>query len=499
MLFKNSNNRLLLINTISLAAQVVIVSASYFILYKLIIESFGEVVLGIWSLILATSSIANISSLGLSNSIVKFIANFSSSNDDKQIKQFIQTAYVSVGILFLIIVSVIYVTSEWFLGRLIPQEHLADARDLMKWSLICFWLNGVGSIFISALDGLQLIYQRNILTIITTVALLVFSYYLKIYGIVGIAYAQLIQSILLFTGSILLLGIRLKCFSFLNFVWNKQSFLEMFNYGGKMQLVGVMNIFWEPMNKFFFSLIGDFSSLATYEMASRLVSQVRNLLVQSNQSIIPYIASKPDISPETLSAIYHKNLNVLGLLSLPIMFGIVCYTPYLSSIFLGRSDSFFNYTVILLSLAWLVNIFSAPSYFIYLGTGELNNVIKTHFIYSVVNPIVCIVLMSYFKSYGIVFSISVALILGSLFNIHSFIKKYNIIIDFFDKPFYIISVLFMFTIQFCLVWGCFYLTNLNTYFSLTLSLLLVATTYAIFLKWCSLGKFAIDYIFTLLK
>lgn len=499
MFSKFNSDKLLFINTISIAFQVFTVSISYFIIYKLIINTFGEVMLGIWSLIVATSSIANITSLGFSNGILKFIANFSSKNDYNRIKSFIQTAYLSVSILFFFVTLIIYLLSIWFLEELVPRQFLADASSLMKWSLVCFWLNGVNSIFLSAIDGLQLIYLRNILIIISTIILVFLSYFLKKYGIVGIAYAQVIQSILLIVGNIVLLAKRLKTITFLNFSWDKSSFFVMFNYGGKIQIIGILSVFGEPFIKFLFSAIGDFTGLATYEMASRLVSQVRNLIVQSNQSIVPYVAGKYSISRKEIKEIYYKNLNILGLLAIPIIFNLIYFSPYISTVFLGKSTQFFNYTVLFLCLGWLVNIFSTPSYFIYLGLGSINNILKTHALQTVINVIGGIIFVYYIGSGGIILAIFMALTISSIFNIFSFIKYYRLKFRILNYLSEVSSVSILIIIQLCLVRVCYSYLNINFYVSMMMGVLLVILSYIIFFKWFNFGKSLMNYTFTIIK
>ncbi len=71
----NSNKRIS-INIISTILQVFIVGVVYLFLYSFLLKSLGIEKLGIWSIILATSSIANLANFGITSGLIKFIADY---------------------------------------------------------------------------------------------------------------------------------------------------------------------------------------------------------------------------------------------------------------------------------------------------------------------------------------------------------------------------------------------------------------------------------------
>jgi hypothetical protein len=46
----------------------------YFLLYKYLLDKLGIKLLGVWSLILSFSSIANLANIGITSGLVKFVA-----------------------------------------------------------------------------------------------------------------------------------------------------------------------------------------------------------------------------------------------------------------------------------------------------------------------------------------------------------------------------------------------------------------------------------------
>ena len=56
--------------------QVVLVGISLFILYRFLLRSIGIERMGVWSVVLATTSVANVANLGISASVVRFVAKY---------------------------------------------------------------------------------------------------------------------------------------------------------------------------------------------------------------------------------------------------------------------------------------------------------------------------------------------------------------------------------------------------------------------------------------
>ena len=91
----NSKKRIS-INVIFSILQVVIVGLIYLIIYKLLLSKLGVERLGIWSLILATTSVANIANFGITSGIVKFVAEYYAEDKIKKVEKVIFTSFLSI-------------------------------------------------------------------------------------------------------------------------------------------------------------------------------------------------------------------------------------------------------------------------------------------------------------------------------------------------------------------------------------------------------------------
>jgi O-antigen/teichoic acid export membrane protein len=77
--------RRILTNATSSVVQIVISGISLFFLYKFLLETIGVTQLGIWSLVLAMSSMIQVANFGLTGSIVKNIADYDALGDTRSI------------------------------------------------------------------------------------------------------------------------------------------------------------------------------------------------------------------------------------------------------------------------------------------------------------------------------------------------------------------------------------------------------------------------------
>ena len=68
--------RQIILNAIMSFIQIMVISGVLFILYKFLLNTIGVEQLGIWSLVLATTAVTQIANLGLSGSVVKYVAKY---------------------------------------------------------------------------------------------------------------------------------------------------------------------------------------------------------------------------------------------------------------------------------------------------------------------------------------------------------------------------------------------------------------------------------------
>lgn len=407
-------NRQIFKNAITSLTQVIVNGGILFFLYRFLLISLGPEQLGIWALVLATTSIMNVANFGLSGSVVKFVAKYLARSEKVIVSKVIQTAFVSVGLFTGVVLLGAYPVIRWILGLLVTSEHLSSAIMILPFSLFSLWLMSMTSIFQSGLDGHQRIDLRSYLSIVGASLYLILSYiFVPYYGLKGVAYAQVTQSIFTLISSLLLLKRLLPELGIIPLNWDKNIFKEIIGYGVNFQIIAVATIFYDPITKAFLSKFGGLSFVGYYEMANKMIQQFRALIVSANRVLVPAIADLQERALERIKDVYLTSYNLLFYLVLPLYSLIIITLPLISEIWIGHYEKSFVMFGTLLAIGWFLNTLNVPAYFTYLGLGELKWSVISHISIGILNAGLGFVLGILSDGIGVVIAWVIALSFGS--------------------------------------------------------------------------------------
>ena len=405
--------RQVLINAAMSVCQIVLIGITIFILYKFLLGTIGSKQLGIWSLVLATSSVSQIANFGLSGSVVKFVAKYTALKENQNASNVIQTAAISLGSFVGILLLITYPAFTKILSFIMPSDSLPLALDILPYALFSIWLMMIVSVFQSALDGFQRIDLRSIILTCSSILNLILCVILApSYGLMGVAYARVAQMSVTLIASWFVLKRYIKL-PLLPCKWNKQLFREILSYGLKFQTISIAIMLYDPVTKGFLSKFGSLSMVGYYEMASRMVQQFRSLVVSANQVLFPAIADLKEKAPEKIASVYRTSYQLLFYISVPLYALIIVSLPLISQIWIGYYERIFVIFGNLLVLGWFLNTLNAPAYFANLGTGELRWNVACQITIAVLNVVFGLLFGVYFGGIGVVIAWVVSLALGS--------------------------------------------------------------------------------------
>src|SRR5206468_708951 len=161
-------------------------------------NTIGVEQLGVWSVVLATTSVCQIANLGLSASVVKFVAKYAARGQDETVADVIQTSAISLGVLIGLILSIVSPFISLLLTMVVPIANLKEALSILPYALSSLWMMVLSSVFQSGLDGYQRIDLRSMLLMAGALFHLILCFMLvPAYGLMGVAYAQVAQAGLL--------------------------------------------------------------------------------------------------------------------------------------------------------------------------------------------------------------------------------------------------------------------------------------------------------------
>lgn len=411
----------LFFNSIAAIGQVLIVGIVYLVLYRYLLVTLGIELLGVWSLIIASTSLALIANFGISTSIVKFVATYHTRNDFESLKKLIFTASIFISITYSFISVVILIAGSYVLPKFIEPKYLPIALEILPFSLISLVINALGGVISSCLDGIQKNYIKSYIVSFTSILLFVLSVLLTPkFGLIGLIFAQIVQAVVVLITSIYFLSKNIKGIFTLQWNWSKSLFKEIINYGLKMQALSFMQMSFEPITKALLSKYGGLAMVGYYEMASRLVTQLRGLIVSANQVIIPVVAEAKETNESYVKELYVKTFSIVLLFDIVLITGIIITAPIVSFLWIGKIVPFFLFAVVLNSVVAFVNICSNPAYFSYLGEGKLNWLIYSYSVITILNPLLGYFLGVAFNCFGVVVAWNIAFLIGSLLVLFSF-------------------------------------------------------------------------------
>ena len=395
-------------------AQTIVVGAILFLLYGFLLKTIGVDLFGVWSLVLATTSIAQLGNLGISGGVVKFVAKYLALKDDEKISSVIQTGVLTIGSVMALVFIVGYPLLNIVLDTVIPGDQLPNAKEVLPLALISMWLATTSGIFLSALDG----YQRQDLRsyMMTGGVFFNFTFCLLIvprYGLSGLAWSNIFQNVLVFVLSWIVLKRQLPLLPPLPFNWDRKIFREIIGYSINLQVISATVLLYEPVTKALLSRFGGLSMVGYYEMASRMVQQFRALLVAGNQVLVPSFAGLREKAPERITSVYLSSYHLIFYLALPLFSGVIIVAPLISYLWIGHYEMTFIACSTLLAIGWFLNILGVPAYFANLGNGELRWNVIAHIVIAALNLILGAILGSLFGGFGVVIGWVIALTLGS--------------------------------------------------------------------------------------
>lgn len=365
-------HRRVLWNALSTCGQVLASAAVLFFLYRFLIRALGVERLGIWSLVLATTSIVVLANQGFSTSVVKFVAKYVARDSSRDVSLLIQTASISIGLAVAAISVALYPAGIEILKVILPRSALVEAIAILPWALASLWFNAVLGVFQAGLAGHELYTLCNYVEVSGSALYLASAYALvPRYGLLGLAYSQTAVAGVSLAITWILLRRRIPDLPLLPRRWSRPLFREILGYGLQFQFITASQAVREPLTKALITKFGGLTMTGFYDMASRWVVTFRELIVQANQVLVPTVSGLQQRDPESIPRLYRDSYRLIFFLAVPSFSLLVALSPLVSSIWIGHSEPIFTTFVAILAGGWLLNILCNPAYVVDLGTGAL--------------------------------------------------------------------------------------------------------------------------------
>lgn len=423
-----NEKRRVFVNVVMSLGQVIVSGIAFLFLYRYLLDSIGSELAGVWALLLAWTTSLSVSNFGMSGGALKFVSKYRAHADEQSVVRVVETSILSCLAALLFVLPIAWPVFEKLIHLIIePAEYINEALMVLPYAMITFGLTSLSTIINSCIDGTQRVYLRNILIMLSALLYLGLTIFLvPRTGFLGLAQAQIAQTgITLIIGWIMLRAV-IPSLPVLPFRWNKAIFKEIFAYSFNFQVISITQLLFQPVTKSLLSVFGGVGQVYYFEMAHKLVMQLRGMIVIAHQSIVPAIAHWHEKNREFVQIAYRNAfqiLLVLVLLSLPLLAGLA---PTISRLWIGHYEHFFVLCFLCLLTGWFLNILSNPAYFGYLGIGRLRWNILGHLAISAISLGFGILFGLRHGGGSVAFAYAMALPVGSGITLWAWHREYNV-------------------------------------------------------------------------
>ncbi|WP_035677569.1 oligosaccharide flippase family protein [Bradyrhizobium liaoningense] len=393
-------------------ADVVIQGVALAFLYGYLLRSLGSDQVGLWAVVFSIAAIGRGADLGLSRGLIRYLPL--QTDAPRRSPDLVDSAVVGTLVL-LAPLGLVSAAALWFLIPLSVQASVHEAQALVPWALVLLAVMTMGQVYLNALTAVFRTDQRSYANITATLVMLSATVSLvPVYGLLGVAWAQIIQHVVSIAVSALHLKRSLPGFRFVPRRAGRKDMRLLFAYGLKLHVAGLAMLVFEPATRIILARVETLDAVAYYDMASRLLQQARNLIVMANQVMSPYFARLSALSRVELLAAYRSALSMTLFFSLPTMAFLVVSAPLIAILWIGKSNDSFVVFVAVLSVGWTINILSAPSYFLATAAGYLSPVIVSHLLISVGSSVLAYAFSLLAGERGVVVGVTSGLVVGSV-------------------------------------------------------------------------------------
>lgn len=414
-------------NAIANVLQMLVGALLVFVLYRYISTNLGVDKLGVWSVVLATASASRLADFGLSAGVTRFVAQAIALDQQKKAAQIVETGIVSLMVFVAVVLMGLYPFLSRLLAHLFDAIYLIHALEILPLALISLWLTIAASVAQSGLDGCQRMVSRAVLAVMGQVLMVLLAYALvPSLGLLGLAWAQIGQGVFLLAGGWLLLRHNLPRLRIVPWRWHRPVFREMLSYGANVQVANVLMLLFDPLTKLLMAKFGGPVSAGQFEIANQVALRVRSMIAAANQAIVPRIAHMAESAPLHLQAIYRENIRMLVLVALPIHALLFAWADLLSELLLADHQAQFVFFLRLSVLAWFINTFAGPAYFVNLGIGNVSLNTFSHAAMGVLNLLFGWILGEIFGASGVAWGYVLALAIGSSWLMIFFQSRHDI-------------------------------------------------------------------------
>lgn len=390
---------------------------------------------GVWLVLTTVLTFAQLGDIGISQAIMKLVAEDYGRNDIRGIQHYITTALAMLCISGTVALVVILLLKT----QIVALFRLSDENARMVLWLLPYI--GILSIYVFIVHALNAVlsglgrmdlanYIQSVSKVVGVVAAAILLYIGR--GIESLLIASTLSYIFIQVASFIYIR-RIANIHFLQTAnLDVQRGKHILSFGGAVFGGSLINMFLSPFNKLMLSRYAGVSAIPVYEIAFKGSMQVRNLIAASLSALMPEVsrigASMTEYSRNRITSIYRRAMKLIFLLGVPLYVGLIIAAPLLLRVWLG--DRFVETLPPAFRIMLIATFFSllfVPTYYTLLGLGWVRQCFYAYVIQAGTNAFIVVAIVVLGSTLSVIHVVCAVLAGMSITSIYLTSQKYRIL------------------------------------------------------------------------
>lgn len=245
---------------------------------------------GLWSFCFVILSYAGMSAFGIHNSYIKYTAEYFQAKEFDKINGLFSTGLMIMGGYALLFFLILTVASPWIISFFdIEVELVPLARALLIGTAAVFLIDLSLGAFRAILEGLQEIAVSKGIWLLSTLleVVLIVIFLQSGTGLMGVMYAYIIKTLVDIFAHMVAAFRFLPSLKISFSLINKRYYHELFVFGGKVQVLGLLGMFLGSLDRIFITSMLGLNATGIFELGRKLPFTARSITGAASAPFLP--------------------------------------------------------------------------------------------------------------------------------------------------------------------------------------------------------------------
>ncbi|MBN1872457.1 MAG: flippase [Candidatus Omnitrophica bacterium] len=407
-----------------------------FLLTPYVVGKIGIERYGVWAIIGAFTGYFGLLDFGLKNSFKKYIAEFNAKDDRETVNKIINTGFVFYALLSLILIASSYVFIKPIIGFFNIPSHLYEETAFVFFlGIVLFGVINTLNPFESVQIGLQRFDINNILSIICmTLSAFGTIFFLEAgYGLTGLMLNNVIIAAIRGAISFIIAFRIYPYFRFNPIKFDAGIFKKLFDFGYKMQITSVANIFAHQTDKVLITYFLSVSLVSFYHLGCSIIHYLMVIPNLLSSALMPAFSDvEARGQREKLISIHNRCTKYISFVVVPMFVFAIVISDHFMKMWMGPGYETSGYVIRILAVGWLFNALAVVSVSTCMAINKPHFMSISAAIMVCVNVFLSIILIKLFGFYGSPWGTTFAVGIGTMIFIVLLHRELKIaVFDFF--------------------------------------------------------------------